>query len=64
MTSFHLIPVTPDPTPEDTCWREKCEKEFGLRPDPAERNRYYAGYWKECYEYWQKKEGDTCEPES
>lgn len=64
MTTLHALPVTPDPSPEDTYWRERCEKEFGLRPDPTKRNRYYLGYWKECFEYWQKKEHESCEQES
>lgn len=57
MTTLHAVAVTSDPTPEDAEYREKCEAEFGLRPDPAERERYPAGYWKECYEYW-KQEGE------
>lgn len=45
-----------DPTPEDTEYRQRCEREFDLRPDPRELDRYPAGYWRECYEYWKEKE--------
>lgn len=64
MTILPANSVAPDPSPDDTYWRERCEKEFGLCPDPAERNRYYLGYWKECFEFWQKKECGSCEQES
>lgn len=47
--------VTLDRTPEDTYWRERCEKEFGLKPDPAERERYPEGYWQDCHAYWTRQ---------
>lgn len=50
--------ITEDVTSHDTYWREKCESEFGLRAQPSERDRYPAGYWKECYEYWKSKDGE------
>lgn len=63
MSLLHKQAVTNDPTPDDTYWREKCETEFGLRPDPAERNRYYAGYWKRCYEDWSTQAQAAAETE-
>lgn len=56
MTTLHAIRTTPDPTPEDTLYRARCEREFGLQPDPAEHNRYPAGYWKQCYAYWKSQQ--------
>lgn len=56
MTWMHTHPTTADATPEDQVWRERCEAEFGLRPDPAERDRYPAGYWAACYAAWKAEQ--------
>ncbi len=56
MTMF-LVAVTEDATPEDKEWRERVERDFpDVRPDPAQRNRYPAGYWQACWEAWKAEE--------
>lgn len=56
MSWMHAKAVTKDATDEDTAWRERCERKFMVRADPSERERIPAGYWAQCYAYWNARD--------
>lgn len=52
MSWMHKQLITKDPTPNDFKYRVWCEMKYMIRADPAERGRYPAGYWRECWAHW------------